>query len=140
MKVYKRTENGTTTFATLREGLDEINHAMTAGKRDVRTMSSITRTDYDIQYKDGRHVRLVQVEEPAEQPEQGPTAWTGENTRIVTIKGKRYAAGPIRGDGARPYVHYWSELNGEAIGATRTTDSDAKSGTVGRAIWDAVSR
>ncbi|BDM70550.1 hypothetical protein HEK616_40370 [Streptomyces nigrescens] len=60
-KVYERTENGFTTVITVREGLAEINHAQMAGKRDVRTMSSITRTDFAIEYKDGRSVRLVQV-------------------------------------------------------------------------------
>ncbi|WP_329142758.1 hypothetical protein OIU91_04005 [Streptomyces sp. NBC_01456] len=39
---------------------------------------------------------------------------------------------------ARAYVSYWSERNGETFGPTRTTNGDAKPGTVGRAIWDAV--
>ncbi|MFF8656789.1 hypothetical protein [Streptomyces huasconensis] len=179
-KVYKRTENGTTTYISIRQGLDEINRAQMTGERDVRTMSSITRTDYDIEYKDGRTVRLIQIDgvcanqweygkdvcvlkaghvgphqttekreawtfswfdsegAPAEQPEPGPKAWTGEATRIVTVKGKRYAVGPLRQDGFLPYVHYWSERNGKTVGATRSTSGDAKPGTVGRTIWDAV--
>lgn len=64
-KVYERNENGVTTFVSIREGLAEINHAQMAGKRDVRTMSSITRTDFAIEYKDGRSVRLVRVDAPA---------------------------------------------------------------------------
>lgn len=62
MKVYNRTEDGTATQVSVREGLDEINHAMVAGKRAVRTMSSITRTDFAIEYKDGRSVRLIRVD------------------------------------------------------------------------------
>lgn len=207
-KVFKRTENGTLTFVAQREGLDEINHAMMEGKREVRAMSSITRTDYDIEYKDGRHVRLELVEAPApegftqgqavvvqrpgqpsrtgtvahihtapgyvavrddrrgdvinhptrfvssaeteEESEAGPKAWTGEATRIVTVKGKRYAVGPIHParswtvgatSGVTPaHVDYWSERNGKTFGATRSTNGDAKPGTVGRAIWDAVNR
>lgn len=144
MKVYERTENGVTTRVSAKDGNAEINHAMMAGKRDVREMSSITRTDFAIEYKDGRSVRLVRVEEP----EQGPEAWTGEATRIVTVKGKRYAVGPIRPaqswtvgatSGVTPVrVNYWSERNGETFGPTRTTNGDAKPGTVGRAIWEAV--
>lgn len=144
-KVYERTENGTVTHVSIREGLDEINHAMMEGSREVRSMSGISRTDYAIEYKDGRKVKLVRVEAPAEQPAivPGPKVWTGEATRIVTVKGKRYVVGavrPSRTRATRSYIHYWSERNGEAFGPTRDTHSDAKPGTVGRAIWDAVSR
>ncbi|WP_329168378.1 hypothetical protein OG709_30145 [Streptomyces sp. NBC_01267] len=210
MKVYERTENGTTEIVGQREGLAEINHAMMAGKRDVRTMSSISRTDYAIEYRDGRSVRLVLVdaptpegytqgqavvvnrpgqapvtgtvahihtapgyvavfddkyrsvsdyptrfvsaaemaEGPVEEPEQGPKAWTGEATRIVTVKGKRYVVGTIvparpRTPGAtswipEAYVSYWSERNGATFGATRSASASNKPGTVGRAIWEAV--
>lgn len=139
-QVYERTENGTVTHVSVREGLDEINHAMMEGKREVRTMSSISRTDYSIEYKDGRSVRLVRVDAPAEKPEQGPKVWTGEATQIITVRGKRYVVGTVRAGTSRAYVHYWSERNGEAFGPTRDTGSDAKPGTVGRAIWDAVSQ
>lgn len=81
-KVYERTENGTVTHVSIREGLDEINHAMMAGKRDVRTMSSISRTDYAIEYKDGRSVRLVRVDAPAETDER-PDAWTVASHRTL---------------------------------------------------------
>ena len=74
MKLYERTEDGTTTRVSIREGLDEINHAQMAGKRDVRTMSSITRTDFAIEYKDGRKVRLVRVDAPAEELQEWGTA------------------------------------------------------------------
>ncbi|MDT0409925.1 MULTISPECIES: hypothetical protein [Streptomyces] len=60
--IYQRTENGTTTTVPQAEGLAEINHAMMGGRRQVRTMSSITRTDYDITYKDGRNVRLTLID------------------------------------------------------------------------------
>jgi hypothetical protein len=63
-KVYERTENGVTSVVSQREGLAEINRAMMEGKREVRTMSSVTRTDYAIEYKDGRSVRLVLVDAP----------------------------------------------------------------------------
>ncbi|WP_206302654.1 hypothetical protein [Streptomyces sp. WAC 01529] len=205
-KLYKRTENGVTAFVSKRQGLDEINHAQMDGKRAVHTMSSITRTDYDIEYKDGRSVRLVLVDAPApegftqgqpvvvqhpgrpsftgtvahihtapgyvavrddrrgdvithptrfvspaeteEESEAGPKAWTGEPTRIITVKGKRYAVSPIHPappwtvgatSGVTPaHVDYWSERNGKTFGATRSANGDAKPGTVGRAIWDAV--
>lgn len=62
MKVYQRTENGVTTTVTQKTGMDEINHAKMGGRSAVKTMSSITRTDYAITYKDGRDVRLVLTE------------------------------------------------------------------------------
>jgi hypothetical protein len=150
MKVYERTENGVTAQISKSEGMAEINHAQMAGQRDVRTMSSISWTDFAIEYKDGRSVRLILVEAPEPEGglEEGPTAWTGEATRIVTVKGKRYAVGQIHParswtvgatSGVTPaHVDYWSERNGKAVGATRSTNGDAKPGTVGRAIWDAV--
>jgi hypothetical protein len=78
MSVYKRIcpETGAVEFVSQREGLDEINNAMMAGKRHVHTMSSISRTDYDIEYKDGRHVRLVLVDAPETETDERPDAWT----------------------------------------------------------------
>lgn len=61
---YTRVENGTETTVTAKEALAEINHAMMGGRRSVRRMSSITRTDYAIDYKDGRSVRLVLNDTP----------------------------------------------------------------------------
>ncbi|MGY5634187.1 hypothetical protein ACW7N6_38245 [Streptomyces sp. UC1A3] len=146
-KVYERTENGTVAYVSVREGLEEINHATMGGRREVETMSSISRTDYAIEYKDGRKVTLVRVDAPAEQPAKeivpGPKVWTGEATRIVTVKSKRYVVGtvrPSRNDPSRAFVYYWSERSGEAFGPTRDTSSNAKPGTVGRAIWDALNR
>ncbi|EST18065.1 hypothetical protein [Streptomyces roseochromogenus] len=66
-KAYERTENGTTTRVSVREALAEVNHAMMGGKRDVRRMSS-GRGQHSINYKDGRTVRLVEVDAPAEEP------------------------------------------------------------------------
>lgn len=79
-KAYDRTENGITTRISLREGLEEINSAMmdrvtTRGK--VRSMSSISRNDYAITYKDDRKVTLVQVtvkDEPGDAAEWSGTA------------------------------------------------------------------
>ncbi|WP_202917881.1 hypothetical protein [Streptomyces taklimakanensis] len=61
---YTRVENGTEDTVTAKEALAEINHAMMDGRRNVRRMSSITRTDYVIDYKDGRSVRLVLDDAP----------------------------------------------------------------------------
>lgn len=142
-KVYERTENGTTTRISVSEALAEVNTAMMEGKREVRSMSS-GRGGHLIEYKDGRTVRLTEADAPVnEEPEQGPRAWTGEATTIITVKGKRYAVGPVVPAGNHTpgaYVRYWSERNGETFGATRSTNGDAKPGTIGRAIWDAVNR
>ncbi|MEV4972017.1 hypothetical protein [Streptomyces scopuliridis] len=89
MKIYERTENGVTTRVTVREGLDEIDHAMMAGKRDVRTMSSITRTDFAIEYKDGRSVRLVQVDAPA------PEGYTQGQAVVVRRPGQAPLTGTV---------------------------------------------
>ncbi|TJZ55596.1 hypothetical protein FCH28_09655 [Streptomyces piniterrae] len=224
MKVFERTENGVTSTVSKREGLDEINHAQMGGKRDVRTMSSITRTDFAIEYKDGRKVRLVLVDAPErtsprfafgdlvmtdqglgkvakvisvprrngtritrydveldtggeiyahesdvrpfepemkspEQPAEERTALIQRRAdghdlmgRVVTVKGKDYVVSRIvpadrpvhtgapKGWEPRAYVDYWSERDGMRFGATRTAGPDAKPGTVGRAIWDAVNR
>jgi hypothetical protein len=141
-KVYERTENGTTKIVSRTVGLGEINHAMMEGKREVREMSSLTRTDYAIQYKDGRSVKLILVDEPAPEADS-------EGRKIVTVKGKRYVAGTIvpvrpRTPGARSwipeaYVSYWSGgALGLPAGPTRTAKASMKPGTVGRAVWDAV--
>jgi endonuclease YncB( thermonuclease family) len=89
-KVYERTENGVTAIVSKREGLDEINHAQMAGKRDVRTMSSITRTDFAIEYKDGRKVRLVQVDAPetASETEDWASTATGNVEHRFGLDGR----------------------------------------------------
>ncbi|MGW2950723.1 hypothetical protein [Streptomyces eurythermus] len=155
VKVYERTENGVTNIVERREGLAEINRAMMEGKRDVRTMWSISRTDYAIEYKDGRSVRLFLVDapEPAEEEPAAPVERTaliqrradGPDLmgRVVTVKGKDYVVEQPREDasedqGAWEYVDYWSERAGMRFGATRTARPTAKPGTVARAIWDAV--
>lgn len=83
MKVYDRTENGTTVQVSVKEGLAELNHAMMGGRREVRTMSQINRTDYAVEYKDGRSVRLVQVDAP--EPAEAATEehWTVASHRIL---------------------------------------------------------
>lgn len=99
-KVYERTENGTVTTVERAVGLAEINAAMMGDtKKTVRTMSSINRTDYAIDYKDGRSVRLVLVDAPAsegftnfvsaveaeEQPDDG-APWTVASHRTLLHK------------------------------------------------------
>ncbi|MFF6928307.1 hypothetical protein [Streptomyces californicus] len=86
MKVYERTENGTATQVSVKEGLAEINDAMMAGKRGVRTMSSISRTDYAIEYKDGRSVRLVQVDAPEESADEDSSPWAVASHRMLLHK------------------------------------------------------
>ncbi|MGV9546792.1 hypothetical protein [Streptomyces ardesiacus] len=88
-KVYKRTENGVTGFVSQREGLAEINHAMMDGKRDVRTMSSVTRTDYGIEYKDGRSVRLTLIDAPA------PEGFTQGQAVVVQRPGQAPITGTV---------------------------------------------
>jgi hypothetical protein len=140
-KIYERTENGTITHVSIREAMAEVNDAMMEGKRDVREMSS-GRTQHHIEYADGRVVRMTLVDAP--EPEETDR----KVRRIATVKGKRYIVSPIVP--ARPktpgatswvpeaYVSYWSERNGETFGATRFASESDKTGTVGRAIWDAV--
>ncbi|MFJ2770287.1 hypothetical protein [Streptomyces sp. NPDC087300] len=104
---------------------------MLSRERTTRKIQS-DRTRHHIEYADDRVVRLILVDAPA------TVETDSEGRRIVTAKGKRYVVGTIRQDGVRPYVHYWSERNGKTFGATRSTTGDAKPGTVGRAIWSAV--
>lgn len=162
-KVYKRTENGTTTHVSIREGLAEINHAMMAGKKDVREMFEGS-TGARITYKDGRRVMLLKVDAPAviNQPptedectcgcrQVKTTARDSEGRRIVTVKGKRYVVSAVtparpKTEGAatwipEAYVNYWSGGPlGLPSGPTRSAKASMKPGTVGRAIWDAVNR
>lgn len=137
-KVYERTENGTVTHVSVREALAEVNRAMMDGKRDVREMSS-GRGQHVIAYKDGRTVRLILVDAPVEQPETALIQRRADGNhimgRVVTVQGKRYVVSTAR----KTAVDYWSERNGERFGAARSTNGNAKPGTVGRAIWDAVS-
>jgi hypothetical protein len=83
-KVYERTENGVVTHVSREAGLAEINHAMMEGKREVRSMSSISRTDYAVEYKDGRSVRLVLADATAAEEEP---AESDELPRVVSVRG-----------------------------------------------------
>ncbi|MFH9403286.1 hypothetical protein ACH4JS_26575 [Streptomyces sp. NPDC017638] len=89
VKVYERTENGTVTHVSIREGLAEINKAMMEGKREVRTMSSLTRTDFAIEYRDGRSVRLVQVNALA------PEGYTQGQAVVVHRPGQAPVTGTV---------------------------------------------
>ncbi|QWQ43074.1 hypothetical protein KME66_20400 [Streptomyces sp. YPW6] len=71
-KIFNRTENGTTTTISIREGLAELNHAMMGGRREVRSMSS-GRTQHSIEYKDGRKVTLTLTDAP--EPDTEPAEW-----------------------------------------------------------------
>jgi hypothetical protein len=77
-EVYQRTENGAETIVSQRAGLDEINNAMMSGRSDVREMSQISRTDFAIEYKDNRNVRLVLIDAPEE-----PMDWACTSTGRV---------------------------------------------------------
>ncbi|MEU0667166.1 hypothetical protein ABZ508_02685 [Streptomyces lavendulocolor] len=82
-KVYERTENGTVTTVDRVAGLAEINAAMIGETRKtVRTMSSISRTDYAIEYKDGRSVRLALVDAP-----EAPAAEDEPTENVVSMRG-----------------------------------------------------
>lgn len=73
MKLYERTENGTTTRIPLAEGLAVINYAQMTGKRFVRSMSYASG-HAQIEYKNGIKVTLRQVE--IEDPQE-PAEWSG---------------------------------------------------------------
>lgn len=78
MKIYNRTENGVTSQVTVRVALDEVNHAMMEGKREVQTMSSGTGR-HSIEYKDGRNVLLIETEEA---PATEPREWHGTHSKF----------------------------------------------------------
>ncbi|WP_406226375.1 hypothetical protein OH723_24150 [Streptomyces albidoflavus] len=79
MYEFIRTENGmTTTRVSGADGLAEVNNAMMGpGRRKVRSMSS-SDTHHNIEYKDGRLVKLVRVlvETPAADSND-PAEWHG---------------------------------------------------------------
>lgn len=77
-KVYLKEVVGEVVTVSQREGLDEINHAMMGGSKYVRKMSQITRTDFMIQYKDGRTVILILVDAPEPEPQAAPEPETDE--------------------------------------------------------------
>lgn len=124
-KAYERTENGVTSIVSKREGLDEINHAQMAGKRAVRTMSSITRTDFAIEYKDNRKVRLVLIDAPAELPAETDTAeptWSVASHRMLLHRFTQDDQGgrALCNKGFRPYRH----ANGYDFESRAARDAD----------------
>ncbi len=154
---FTRTENGETVRIESRVALAEINSAMMEPvKQGVDTMSSVRGGGYHIEYTDGRVVDFTRYQGPCPgapevntpAPEVTAVGEATGPTRLVTVKGKTYVVGNIVP--ARPktpdstswvpvaYVSYWSARDGEAFGPTRGTRADAKPGTAGRAIWDAV--
>jgi len=143
MKVYNRTENGTTVQVSVKDAMAEVNAAMMGPRRNIREMSSV-QGSHTIVYRDRRRVRLDEVDAPER------TMRTGAYTtrKKVTVKGKSYIVTAVTP--ARPrtpeavswipeaYVSYWAERNGTAFGPTRSGKASMRPGTVGRAIWDAV--
>lgn len=83
MKVYKRTENGDTTFVSLKEGAAEMSYAQMDGKRHVREMFAGS-TGARITYRDGRRVLLLKVDAPREETAPAPAA---EPEHCVSIRG-----------------------------------------------------
>jgi hypothetical protein len=149
-RVYERTENGVTTFVSLKDGGAEVDRAQMGPRRDIREMSS-SRGQHAITYRDGRKVTLVMVDRPEAVPTGTVEAERPSTSfRIVTAKGKRYMVSKViparpRTPGATswiPYasVSYWSERNGERFGATRSAAENSKPGTVGALIWAQVAR
>ncbi|MFG2292000.1 hypothetical protein [Streptomyces sp. NPDC048603] len=143
MKVYERTENGTVTTVDRKAGLDEINAAMMGKTRKaVREMSSISRTDYAIEYRDGRDVRLVLVDAP-EELERTPLGYV-----VLEVQGRLFAVWPhIKRKHPKnehgmtctaDHTTYHGYRNGEWFGPSRIASEDNKAGTVGAAVWAAL--
>lgn len=95
-------------------------------------------------------MKPVVEEAPEPVVEEAPKviSWTGENLTSVTVKGKKYlvtalhSAGKwVDGEfvkGVREACDYWSDRNGEPFGPTRSAFSDAKPGSVGRMLCEAM--
>jgi len=89
-KIYQRTENGAQTFVDRKTGLGEINEAMMGEtKKSVDQMSQISRTDFQIAYRDGRVVRLVLVDAPA------PEGYTQGQAVVVQRPGQAPVTGTV---------------------------------------------
>lgn len=145
-KVYRRTTDGVVDYITVREALDTVDALMMGDMPEVDTMSS-TQGHHAIKYTSGVLVALVEVD-AADMPAEEPPV-----VRTVTAKGKTYMVGKVipaqterrplgKNSYSLPhpaYVLYYSERAGKAFGPTRTGSADSKPGTVGRAVWDAVS-
>jgi len=82
-KVYRRRENGVTTFVSLKEGSAEISHAQMDGKRHVREMFAGS-TGARITYHDGRRVYLLKEDAPKEEPTPAPAV---EPAHCVSVRG-----------------------------------------------------
>lgn len=102
MKLYERTENGTTTRIPLAEGLAVINYAQMDGKRFIRSMS-YAGGHAQIEYKNGIKVTLRQIEIDA--PEE-PAEWSGTRSNGAYLH--RFDPETLRGrcnKGFRPVRH-----------------------------------
>jgi hypothetical protein len=76
MAIYQRTENGAMEIVSVKDAMDEVNHAMMDGKRYVREMSS-GEGHHSIDYTDGRTVVLIEMEESAPGTEDWASTRTG---------------------------------------------------------------
>lgn len=149
-----RTVNGgAPELITTRAALDEINAGMMDKdvKRTIRQMSAV-RGEADIEYRDGRKVR-IRVATPEEIAEHTlpKLEATADGRKIITVNGKRYiisdnvrqASTYTSGGVQRTWpggVWYWSERDGREFGPTRTALGNSKPGTVGAAIWSAATQ
>jgi len=82
VKVYERTENGTTTHVSIKDAMAEVNEAMMGPRRNIREMSS-GRTGHWITYRDGRKVTLILVDAPESEDEPAPDAWTVASHKML---------------------------------------------------------
>jgi hypothetical protein len=143
-KVYERTEDGTTTTIPMEDALTEVNHAMMGGRRNVREMSS-SYGQHAITYKDGRSVRMILVDAPAEPeaPKRTPLGYV-----VVTVGDRQFAVWPhitrrhpkneFGVSCTADHTTYHGYRNGERFGPARTTSENSKPGTIGAQIWTQV--
>ncbi len=150
---YSRTENNVECTVNLRAGRDEINEAMTTGRKLVKEMSQITRTDFSILYKDGRKVTLRLTEAPAAIEPATATMATVNKDTLVRVSAERAIATLSTGRTylvnlkvnrkadhgtwrvVRDCTEYFSERDGSPFGSTRAAGDGDKPGSVGGRIW-----
>ncbi|MFE2486001.1 hypothetical protein ACFXGR_22425 [Streptomyces mirabilis] len=85
MKLYERTENGTTAIVSLEDGVAEAERAST-DRRNVPSMSS-RGGRHHLEYRDGRIVDLVLVDAPAEEPKTALAAPAGRTFTVIYTGG-----------------------------------------------------
>jgi hypothetical protein len=156
---YIRTVNGVTSAVDYERGRDEINAAMMGptARRAVRSMSSISRTDYQIVYRDGRTVTLRIADGPLPAEADATIAEVGGDT-LVAARDERYALARL-GDKTylvrrhitrkapknefgvtvlNDHTRYWTvrdTASQDPYGPTRGTWGGLNPKTVGGRIW-----